>query len=346
MRAFLNPRQYLGILAGALLATAATANAQWAKHFRIGMQLGLNIDADFSSGGTFGVSGNNPGSPGPDVDHIYDDGYVRMDATGNAGDLTTFWGYRDASQIQGNNERMRFHATESYTLTGNGSTEEDDDPYFGFEAAYGGPITRWGKTLIGWEVGYGLLPIEISDKRTLTGTAVRGVFEHDLGGIFVPPPPYDGSETGEQQPTIGAGYNRLTDTLDNVSVTGSRTLDVTMHNIRAGPTIHWEFAPRWALEGSAGGALGIVTGDYRFKETLNFQSGGSTQSRGDFGETDFVYGAYVTGLVLFHVEQHGDIYAGVQFMTLSDSEFEKDGRSAELNLGAAISFLVGINWPF
>src|SRR6478736_9428060 len=56
----------------------------WPKHFRVGAMAGFNIKADFKMSGTFAVSGYNPGGVFPGTDHVYDDGYVRVDELGNA----------------------------------------------------------------------------------------------------------------------------------------------------------------------------------------------------------------------------------------------------------------------
>jgi hypothetical protein len=45
---------------------------------------------------------NDPGpATGGGVDRFYDDGFVRVDATGNPGGYTWFWSYENATQIQG-----------------------------------------------------------------------------------------------------------------------------------------------------------------------------------------------------------------------------------------------------
>lgn len=45
---------------------------------------------------------NSPGpATGGVIDRFYDDGFVRVDAAGNPGGYTWFWGYQDAAQIQG-----------------------------------------------------------------------------------------------------------------------------------------------------------------------------------------------------------------------------------------------------
>src|SRR5262249_48661628 len=71
----------------------------WSRHFRVGLLVGFNLKASFSQSGQFSVSGSQPGEPGVSgVNHFYDDGYVRVDETGNALGKTTYWGYRDSSQ--------------------------------------------------------------------------------------------------------------------------------------------------------------------------------------------------------------------------------------------------------
>jgi hypothetical protein len=82
-------------------------------------------------------SQTDPGPATGGVDHFYDDGYVRVDATGNAGGQTWFWGYEHASQIQG--DTIVFHSV-SEGLTGTttiidaydlGSTVPPAAPYQG-----------------------------------------------------------------------------------------------------------------------------------------------------------------------------------------------------------------------
>src|SRR5690242_15242665 len=84
----------------ALALSAAGADSpyisDWANQIRLGMVIGFNINAQFSMHGQFNISGGQPGPVGvPAVDHFYDDGYVRVDQTGNAQGFTSFWGYNN-----------------------------------------------------------------------------------------------------------------------------------------------------------------------------------------------------------------------------------------------------------
>jgi hypothetical protein len=308
----------------------------WTKHFRIGLQLAVNVKAEFTTAGTINLS-SRPG--------VYDDGYVLPDASGSESPTTTNWGYNSAGQVNAADNTITFHRTDSYSINDSGSVTREDAPYIGMELAYGGPIHTWHHVFLGWEVGYSFLPIAISDKRNLAAfiSGTEAVHDYDPS-VTLPPKGYKGTFNG---PGAAINLNGAVSTVDfDGTITGPRTLDVGLHNFRFGPTIHFEFARHFAVEGSAGGVLGIVSGDYRFNETIYGSEGTVSNIRGKFGTTDVVYGGYVNGLLLYHIEEHGDIYAGVQLTSMTDSDFSKGGRTARLDLGAAFSFLVGVNWPF
>jgi len=327
------PALLAGTAAAVTSATPADA-ADWTKHFRVGMQVTLNIEAEFSGGGLFDI----PVRPGR-----YDDGYVLADNTGDP-DLTTNWGYDSADQFDSANDLMTFSRTESFSGQIGDSTK-DDSPYIGVELAYGTAITRWGDALIGWEAGYSFLPISISDNQNASGVTTVGRYSHifDDETETLPSPPYRGTASGIGQPTIfrNPAATEFEDIPGRASV--SRKLDASLHTLRAGPTIHLDLAHRWAFQGGLGPAIGYVTGDYKFDERITATS---NRAEGEIGGDDFVYGGYAQALLLFHFEEHGDIYAGLQYMGLTGSEFEEGDRRAKLNLGATLSFLIGVNWPF
>jgi len=334
------------LLAGSAAITPAfhTEAADWTKHFRVGMQVTLNIEADFSGGGFFDIQ-TRPGQ--------FDDGFVLRDNSTPTPEpdeqLTTNWGYQRASQVTGTGtgRTMTFTRTESFESAST-SSSKDDSPYLGLELAYGTAITRWGDALIGWEAGYSFLPISISESRSVRGTANRFSSTHRVpDAVVLPDPPYSGSATAQSQATIFLEPLSTEEFQEDVTAQGSRSLDVSLHTVRVGPTIHLELARRWAFQGGLGPAIGFVTGDYKFDERATIPGAGtSNRAEGEFGADEFVYGGYAQALLLFHFEEHGDIYAGLQFMGLTGADFEEGDRSAKLNLGATLSFLVGINWPF
>ncbi len=164
---------YAWCLAGGLLCVAPFASAQpdvdrkpdssafiripkdtddWTRHFRIGALVGMNISARFNENGQFKISGNNPAAG------IYDDGYVRPDQNGDPS-YTSYWGYNNASQYNAGNNTLTMSANTGFTAAGSANVNGGAFP--GFDMAYGDNLWYWKHARVGWELGFGLLPIKI-----------------------------------------------------------------------------------------------------------------------------------------------------------------------------------------
>ena len=308
------------------------------------MLVGMNLKADFSMSGQFPVSGSQPGETGVSGrDHFYDDGYVRVDETGNALDRTSYWGYNNPTQYDPVAHTLTFHSANSFSTTE--SSRADDSPYFGLDLAYGGQLGRWGPTRYGWEFGFGFLPISIEDKQSKAAVLNRTVHSFDTGGIVVPTAPYNGGSSGFGQPTIHDVPAPQPDDTTLGTVAGSRTLDVTLYVVRLGPLLHWELHPQWAVSLSAGPAVGYVDGELRFDEILQ-AGGGSGRNTGKIEGSGMVFGGYVSAALMYHAVEKGDFYVGVQYMPLSSMSVSGAGREARLNLMGGIYLSAGFNWPF
>lgn len=336
-------------LASLALATARggifdQADEGWTRNFRLGALMSYGIDARFSLNGSFGLSGSAPGATGlHGLDHIYDDGYVRVDDTGNAQDVTSYWGYQSASQYDPATHKLTFHSAKSYSIED--STTQSDTLYTGLDLAYGGKILDWGSTRVGWELGFGWLPIVIRDQRPLSALFVREVHQFDTGPIILPQAPYNGGPSGIG-PVIPDAASPLSDVISPGTITGTRRLEVTLYNIRLGPTFYWDISEHWAWGAGGGFSLGVVDGDYRFNETILFGDGSTANSTGKAGKTDLLYGGYVNAMLYYHTEENADVYLGVQYSPLGSSRFGVGGREAELRLDGAFYFMAGFNWPF
>ncbi|HEV2434825.1 MAG TPA: hypothetical protein VG077_02395 [Verrucomicrobiae bacterium] len=306
----------------------------WTRHFRIGALVGMNISANFSMNGTFGISGNNP------AQGIFDDGYVRTDNTGNAFGQTGYWGYNHASQLNGS--ALTMHATSAFSASN--SAKESGGAFPGFDMAYGDNLWYWKHARVGWELGFGLLPISITDNQSMSASVDQATYTFDTGGIVVPNSPYQGGFNRYGEPTISTNFSS-TMTTTNGAIAGKQTLDVMLYTLRLGPTFYWDLTEHVSLSLGAGPAVGLVSGDYKYDEMVTAGST-SVHNSGQIGGTDFVYGGYVNATVLCHVTDNADIYAGAQFMPMSDATISGGGRMGRLNLGGQVYFTVGINWPF
>jgi hypothetical protein len=312
----------------------------WTRHFRVGGLVGLNISADFNSKGTFGISGNNP-SRG-----IYDDGYVRHDPQSGNDGLTGYWGYNNASQYNAAAQTLQMHATSSFS-TANSSTESGD-VFGGFEIAYGDNYWYWKHARVGWELGFGMLPIDISNNHPMAGSVKQSTYTFNTGNIIVPGAPYQGGSSG-QGPLIPASpFETTSREFSNGTITGSRTLDVNLFTIRLGPSFYWDVTDNFGVSLGAGPALGIAAGEYSFNETVT-ANGVSSRTSGKTDSTDVVFGGYVNATVMYHIDDFGkraDIYLSAQYMPMGDATIGSGGREARLNLGGQVYISAGINWPF
>ena len=54
------------------------------------------------------------------------------------------------------------HQATSFSPTSETDAEESGSAFLGFDMAYGGNLWNWGRARIGWDLGFGLLPISIT----------------------------------------------------------------------------------------------------------------------------------------------------------------------------------------
>jgi hypothetical protein len=317
----------------------------WTRHFRIGAMVGLNISANFNTKSSWSISGNNAAKGN------YDDGYVHPSSDGPN---TSEWSYNDSSQYDAAHSQLLMHQATSFSPTSGTSKEENNGAFPGFETAYGGNLWNWRKTRIGWEFGFGLLPISMADKISADGNVNRNVVAFDTTDInnaypgFFPPP---NNTTTVYLPWNPLTTPRVVPATDQVSasITGSHTLDVMLYTFRLGPTLYWDLNEDLGLTVGAGPALGLMSGSLNYNETIteHLTSGDITiHNKGRVDGTDVVYGGYVNAMLTYHVEENGDLYLGVQYMSLGNANISGGGREGRLNLGGQVYITAGINWPF
>ena len=173
------------------------------------------------------------------------------------------------------------HSDTSYSASG--SAGKDAQPFVGFEMAYGTDLWRFGSARIGWELGGSLMPIHVTDNQPLAATVNQSAYTFGTGGIIVPTAPYNGGSSGVGEPTIGDVATAAGSASVPGTITGTRRLELMLYTVRLGPTFDWNFATNFTLQVGAGPAVGILTGDYKFDETIATASGGSARNTGSIG---------------------------------------------------------------
>ena len=200
--------------------------------------------------------------------------------------------------------------------------------------AYGGNLFYLGRARIGWDLGFGLLPISISDNSSMSASVNQTTFTFNTGGIIVPGAPYQGGFNRQGEPTISTNFTTSNGTT-NGTINGSHTLEVMLYTVRLGPLVYWDLNEYFGLSASAGPAIGIVSGDYKYDDMVS-ANGLSARNHGQIGATDLVYGGYVNTTLMYHVpNENADIYVGAQFMSLGNASFSGGGREGAVKIGRA-----------
>jgi len=322
----------------------------WTRHFRIGAMAGMNIKAGFSIKDKASLPGNNA------ANGVYDDGYMHPKGDGISTPYTSDWGYNDPLQYSASQSRLFMHQATSFSPTSSSSVEKSGSVYPGFDMAYGGNLFYLGRARVGWDLGFGFLPINITDNQSISAKINRNIIGFDTSGIDTPdgvslvPNPfpgagYRGGPDGNSKflPSKAVPTDPATDQVDG-TITGSHKLEVMLYTVRLGPSVYWDLNEDFGLSASFGPALGIVSGDYKYDEVV---TAGGPHNKGQFGATDLVYGGYVNATLMYHVPgEKADIYVGGQYMPMGNASFSGGGREAQLKLGGQVYISAGINWPF
>ena len=324
-----------GLFAASLYAQdTALDDPNW---FSAGPAFGLNINASFKHLGN-GSPATQPGpATGEGIDRTYDDGFVHVDSSGNAGGQTWNWGYQHSSQVQGDTVTMNAESA-------NGTLHADGDPQMGFDLAYGRRLGKlWGGKW-GFEAAFDFTEISIQDNSTFNGTAMLVSDSYSLGGNIAPDAPYSGSFEGPGT-LLGDTPTRST-SLESVMITGHRSLDAQVYALRAGLDYEVPFCKRFSARFSGGLALAVADSKYSFNETATFESGAVVSRAGSSSGADVLVGGYVDAKLLCALTHHISIFAGAQYEDLGTTSRSVAGEQAQLNLEGSVNVLFGVQVSF
>ncbi len=305
-----------------------------------GARFGFNFKADFSNNGAV-----NSGPAAGGVNHTYNDGYVLLDSSGNAGGLTWNWGYQNASQVVG--DTMQFNAIESSNPSASASNQVTDDPQYGAELTYQrviGVLSFLGSARWGLEASFGYTHLDLSDDRSATGPVTLTTDAYPLNGVLPPGAGYSGTFAGPGA-LLGDTPTR-TIASGTATLTSHQELSGQLYSIRLGPFAEWNLTPQLSLAASVGLTLAPASVDFDFAESSTLAGGATSVVSGHSSETELLYGPYVSALLRYEFNERWGVYVGAQFQSLSDLEQSVGGRTARLDQDATFYGTVGVSWRF
>lgn len=308
-----------------------------------GPRLGYSIKAQFSNNPAPFANNpaTDPGDPISGVDHEYDDGYVRVDGSGNANGSTWNWGYENASQVVG--DSMEFHSTRSNLAFGPSNSEAKDDPQYGGELTYQRVIRTVGNSgLGGLEAAFSFTDLDLESRANGAGPSTLITDRFALNGVVPPGPGYNGTFTGP-----GALLGDIpTRTTAPATSTSQESLSGEIYGFRLGPFLEWEMGPRLSVALSAGLSLAPTRIDYDFSETTQSVLGGTFTTSGSSSTTRLLYGGYAGATLRYDIDERWGFYVGAQFQRLNDLKLSVGAREALLDQSETLYGTAGLSFRY
>ncbi len=323
--------------------------------FGFAARFGFNIDASFTDRPI-----RNVGSPtGLAENRVYDNGFIGVDVSGNAGGLTWFWGYRDAAQISGGGTALTFQSSTS-PLDGL-IKDASGDPAGGFELTYARELGGNNKWSWGIASAVGGTELRIRDGRTLFGNVVQTTDTYPIG--FIPPPPSAPGTFAGPGPLIPGGpvvlplpvpvpldgtgltTTRTVATLPG-TLAGQRQIEASVYGFRLGPYFTRNLTEKLSLSLGGGLAVGVIHSDLSVNETLTVGGTFARQVTGTSTRSDVLVGGYVEGRVTCQLHDGISVFTGVQYQNVGVFSQTIAGKQADLDLSKSLFLVLGLSLSF
>jgi opacity protein-like surface antigen len=320
------------LAAGSALWGADLDRANW---MGVSPRFGLGVSVEFS--GLGGFPARTDVSQGD-----YDDGFNRVDASGNQGGLTWNWGYQRPDQVQGDSILL----SSSSSAEGGTSVEAEDEPEYGIELFYGRELGRWGISRWGFEVGLGYTDIGVVDRSTLRGDVVRTTDAYALGGVIPPLAPYAGSFEGPGPLLAAEGARSVVREPSGLAIEGNRRVEGSLTGLRLGPVLDLALGGRFSVQAGGGLALAYVDSRFEVEESATIPGLGSQVGAGSDTRHEFLVGAYGDARLVVRMDDQWSLFAGVQYQGLGEVTHKAAGRRATLDLDRVIYVTAGAGVRF
>jgi hypothetical protein len=326
------------------------------NRFSVSYAAGWNFKADFSRSN----NGRNR-SPGPatggGIDRFYDDGYNRVDSHNNDGGYTSFWGYKNASQLDTDNDRLLMHSTRQ---TGGKIEDVEGDPQHGFQITWNRELCRNKENnwRYGIETAFGLSFIDIDHSGPATAGTRTITDAYNLNAVR---PPWLGGTENAEYPGHAGPYdpqgpatiiddspNRtITSSARGALITGTREFDAHFYYLHLGPYVEIPIHEKWSAVISAGLSLGIMDGHLHFNEVVTVPAAGtSTRERGTVDDLDLLVGGYLSATLNYALNQNWSVFGGGQYQGMTGYEASGKGRKVTLDLTATPFIVAGVSYTF
>jgi hypothetical protein len=368
----MNLKAQLILLSAILLACGAQAQERSKSRHQFGVQIPVwfNAKASFSA-----RRATNPGpnDGNPATDRFYDDGFNRVDSTGNAVSpappanysfpRTSFFGYlsdAQATSIPGvtpatdpdpalTGGTLALH---SVAINGGEYTRPfSQQPLPGIEFFYRYDWLEKKKWSVDLEAGISYQHADWEQAGAVGAMANVLTDIFGLGGVVLPAgmAPFSGlfANTIPGAPVIGSTPTRSETTVAAI-VTGRRNLRVDTVHLRLGPALEWRFAERWRAHALAGVALGLSRSSFDFTDstTVADPTVPTLNQAGSGSGSHLWVGAYTAVRLERQLSEKWEAHAEVRRIWQESYRQDAGIRSANIDAAKGLGVVVGLSRHF
>lgn len=344
-------------LRSAVLALTIVSTTQAAELVRNPDRYSVNgrftfaVDAEFTSA----IPANNIGPAGTGgVDRLYDDGFVRVDVSGNAGGVTWFWGYNDASQLAGVGTAagtLSFHSAPSpadqFTL------DSDEDVLPGIDFNYARDlgsldIKVLGQSTKAWygiSFGFGYTDLSLGSRGIVTAPVMLTTDTYAIGALVPPAAPHVGTFAGPG-PVIPDTPAARTTAATAATSSHANDVDGRLYGFTVGPFLEIPLSDRLIAE--IGGGLAVAHADrrYEFTESVAIAGVPNTIRSGVDESSDWLVGGVFNANLHYRINRRMDGTLGFQYQNLGTTSQSVAGKTAQIGLQQSLGLTFGLNWRF
>lgn len=310
-----------------LIAGGLTEAAR--AEFGVSAGASFNYKADFRSAPVVLPRATDPGAAVAGTDHFYDDGYNRIDSSGNFGNETTYWGYQNASQDNGGSITMNSAQT---AINQGSSSEAQDAAQPALEVYWQHDITTNKPWNAGFRAALRWQHIEI-ENRAVYGTTIETISDTYSYTDIAPGAPFAGSFAGPNFLLSDSPARSITSAA-GPAMAASRSLDADLFGFDLGPTLSLNLTEKLRAVLSAGGTIAWMRSDFSYRD-------GALASGSDTKE-EFLAGAYAGADLQYQMGEHWGIFTGAAYTRMQNFDQQANGRSVELQFGDSYTLRTGL----
>lgn len=319
--------------------------------FKFSFREAFNITAKYSGlGGS--LNPNNPGLYGHNSQ--YDNGYVGVDSSGNAGGQTWNWGYANANQqVNPANSTIEMDRN-----TGSSQSSSQNVTMPGFEMEYSHDLIVKPNYHIGVEGALNFSMADIKHSSSFQSTISSNANFYGYTPGTLPPgynggsgvAPYNGTFDGPGFLLNSAGSG--SSVLGTSSATIVQTDDTKVYatGIRLGPTFTYSFGRFHPVDLHISGGLAVdwLHVNESWTQTINGDKTptkqGGTYTTGGGNNDAILPGGYISTAVDYRFADHWAVSGGLQWEDLGTYNHNFQGHTVSLDMSKSLYFTLGVNY--